>query len=96
MAGKSVEKYVVMAQGKIDGKTRVWVTGVFNSVKDAKPWVAVLNLARKAGDETMVAALDVHQPVSESGKPATDVKYSGSTIQYAPETAALSDDTELG
>jgi hypothetical protein len=96
MAGKSVEKYVVMAQGKIDGKTRVWVAAVHNSIKDAKPWVALLNLARKSGDHEAVAAMDQHQPATADGGPATDVKYSGSVIQYAPEVPGLSDDTTLG
>lgn len=96
MAGKSVEKYVVMAQGKIDGKTRVWVAGVFNSIKEAKPWVALLNLARKVEDHATVAQMDRHQPVSETEKPATDVKYTGSVIQYSPEAAGLSDDALIG
>jgi hypothetical protein len=96
MAGKSVEKYVVMAQGKIDGKLKIWVAGVFNDVKQAKPWVALLALARKASDHETVASMDVHQPPATNGGHAADVKYSGSVIQYAPEASALSDDTELG
>lgn len=96
MAGKSVEKYVVMGQGRIDGKVRVWVASVHNSVKEAKPWVALLNLARKANDHETVAKMDVHQPVTTDNAPATDVKYSGSVIQYAPEVPGLSEDTTLG
>lgn len=95
MAGKSVDKYIIIAQGKIDGKVRVWVAAAFNDVKQAKPWVALLNLARRAGDHETVLAMDVHQPVSVDGKPAENVKYSGSAIQYAPEAAGLSDDAEL-
>lgn len=96
MAGKSVEKFVVNAMGKVDGKTHVWTAAVFNSVKDAKPWVALLNLARKSGDAETIAAMDVHAPALAEGKELKDVKYSGATIQYAPEAAGLSDDATLG
>lgn len=96
MAGKSVDKYVVMAQGKMDGKTVVWIAATFNSVKEARPWVGFLNLARTAGDTTAIAKMDVHQPGIEEGKAATGVKYSGKTVQYAPEVQALDDDITLG
>ena len=96
MAGKSVEKYVVMATGKIENKTHVWVAAVFNSIKEAKPWVAILNLAHKAQDAETVASMDVHAPKTEDGKTPTGVKYSGSVVQYAPDAGGLSDDTTLG
>lgn len=96
MAGKSVEKYVVMAQGRIDGKAHVWIAAVFNSVKEAKPWVALLKLARAANDAATVKTMDVHAPEAPEGKELTAVKYSGSVIQYAPEAAGLDDDALLG
>lgn len=96
MAGKSVDKFVVMASGKIDGKTHVWTAAVFNSVKDARPWVALLSLARKSADAETVAKMDVHAPEAPEGKSLTAVRYSGATIQYAPEAAGLSDDAVLG
>lgn len=96
MAGKSIEKFVVNAMGKVDGKTHVWTAAVFNSMKDAKPWVALLNLARKAGDAETIKAMDVHAPAVPEGKELKDVKYSGATIQYSPEAAGLSDDATLG
>ncbi len=96
MAGKSVAKTVIMAQGKIDGKVQLWVAAVFVDLKTAQPWVALLNLARKAKDAETVASMDVHQPGVTEGKEATDVKYSGRTVQYTPAAGALSDDTLLG
>jgi hypothetical protein len=96
MAGKSVEKFIINAMGKVDGKTHVWTVAVFNSVKDAKPWVALLNLARRTGDVETVKAMDVHAPELPEGKELKDVKYSGATIQYAPEASGLSDDATLG
>jgi hypothetical protein len=96
MAGKSTEKFVVNAIGTIDGKRHVWTAAIFNSVKDAKPWVALLNLARKAEDAETVKAMDPHAPEVPEGKTITNVKYSGATIQYAPEAAGLSDDATLG
>lgn len=96
MAGKSIDKFVVNALGKVDGKTHVWTAAVFNSMKDARTWVALLSLARKAGDAETVAAMDVHAPAVPEGKELTGVKYSGATIQYAPEASGLSDDATLG
>jgi len=96
MAGKSVEKFIVTAVGKLDSKTHMWNVAVFNDIKTAKPWVALLNLAHKAGDLETVAAMDVHAPKTEDGKRPTGIKYSGATIQYAPEVGALADDTTLG
>jgi len=96
MAGKSVEKFVVTATGRIENKTHVWVAAVFNDLKTAKPWVAVLNLAHKAGDAETIASMDVHAPRTEDGKTPTNVKYAGAVVQYAPETGALGDDTTLG
>lgn len=96
MAGKSVDKFVVMATGKLEGKARVWVAAVFNDVRQAKPWVALLNLAHKAGDAETVASMDVHAPLGKDDIRPTEVKYSGAVVQYAPETTALVDDTTLG
>jgi hypothetical protein len=96
MAGKSVEKFIVNAAVKHEGKTHIWTAAVFNSVKDAKPWVALLNLARKSGDAETIKAMDVHVPAALADKDLKDVKYSGATVQYAPEAAGLSDDATLG
>lgn len=96
MAGKSVAKYVVLGTGKVDGKTTMWVCATFPGIAQAKPWVSLLNLARKSKDTETVAAMDKHQPGIADGKTATDVKYTGLSVQYAPETPGLADDTELG
>lgn len=96
MAGKSIDKFVVMASGKLAGKTRVWTVAVFNSRKDAQPWVALLSLARKSGDAETVKAMDVHAPEVADGQELTDVKYTGAVIQYGPEATGLSDDATLG
>lgn len=96
MAGKSIEKFVVMASGKIDNKTHVWTVAVFNGKRDAQPWVALLNVARRAGDTETVKAMDVHAPEVPEGKELSGVKYSGKVVQYGPEATGLSDDAELG
>lgn len=96
MAGKSIDKYVVMASGKSGGKTHVWTVAVFNSIKDAKPWVALLSLARKSGDAETVKAMDVHAPELPADATFSEVKYSGRVVQYGPEASGLSDDATLG
>jgi hypothetical protein len=96
MAGKSVAKYVVLATGKVDGKAQMWVCATFPGIAQAKPWVALLNLARKSKDAETILAMDVHQPGIADHKVATDVKYSGLSVQYAPEASALSENAELG
>jgi hypothetical protein len=96
MPGRSVEKFVVMATGKVEGKVKIWVAAVFPGVAQAKPWVALLNLAHKAADLETVKAMDVHAPIGADGKLPEGVKYTGSVIQYSPDVAALSDDTTLG
>lgn len=96
MAGKSINKFVVVASGKIDTKTHVWTVAVFNGKKDAQPWVALLNLARRTGDTETVKAMDVHAPEVPEGKELSGVKYAGSVIQYGPEASGLSDDATLG
>ena len=68
MAGKHVARYVVMAQGKIEGKTVQWVAGVFPGVAAAKPWVALTKLVRASGDNAAIAERDVHQPDIDKGK----------------------------
>lgn len=96
MAGKSVAKYVVTATGKVDGKTQIWIAGVFASVVFAKPWVAILNLARKAGDVDTVKSMDVNAPLNADGSLPTGVAYKGASVQYNPQADGLSDDTTLG
>lgn len=96
MPGRSTHKYVIMASGKLNGKTHVWVAGVFVDVNQARPWVALLNVARKANDAETVKAMDVHAPTNETGELATGVKYTGIKVQYAPNAPGLSDDAELG
>lgn len=96
MPGRSVEKYVVTAIGKLDGRTHTWVAGVFTDLKTAKPWVALLNVAHRANDTETVAAMDVHAPTNAAGERPTAVKYAGAAIQYSPDVPGLSDDTTLG
>lgn len=96
MPGRSTHKYIVMASGKIGGKTHVWVAGVFTDLKQAKPWVALLNVARKANDVETVTSMDVHAPALKEGEELTGVKYTGVKVQYSPDAPGLSDDAELG
>ena len=95
MPGRSTHKYVVSALGTVGSKRHVWIAGVFTDVKQAKPFVALLNVARKAGDEPTIKAMDVHAPTLEDGKQFDSVKYSGASIQYSPEAPGLSDEAEL-
>ena len=95
MPGKSTHKYVVTATGKLGTKSAFWIVGTFVDINQAKPWVALLNVARRANDEATVKAMDVHAPTGKDGESVTDVKYAGAKIQYAPEAPSLSDDAEL-
>lgn len=96
MPGRSTHKYVVTGTGKLGGKSHFWIVGTFVDVNQAKPWVALLNVARRANDVDTVKAMDVHAPTSEPGDQLTNVKYAGLKVQYAPEAPGLSDDAELG
>ena len=96
MPGRSTEKYVVTATGKLAGKTRVWVAGVFPGKKEAIPFVALLNVSRKANDLETIAAMDPHAPTNDAKDVVTDVKYAGAAIQYSPAAPGLSEDAELG
>jgi hypothetical protein len=96
MAGKSVAKYVVLGQGRVDGKAKMWVASTFASKALAAPWVALLNVAHKSGDAETVAKMDVHAPTSETGERPTAVRYSGISAQYNPDLGALSEDASLG
>lgn len=96
MAGKSVDKYIVTATGKVDGKATLWVAAVFNSIKEAGPWVAMVKLHRAAGSVDNVKAMDAHQPGIDTGKLASDVKYRGAVIQYNPVVNGLDAEEELG
>lgn len=96
MPGRSVEKFVVTATGKVAGKGTMWLVAVFPGVAQAKPYVALLRLAHAAKDHDTIKTLDPHAPYGENGDVPTDVKYTGRTIQYSPQTADLSDDTTLG
>lgn len=96
MAGKSIAKYVVLGQGRVDGKARMWVASTFASKALAAPWVALLNVAHKSGDVETVAKMDVHAPLAENGDRPTAVKYSGISAQYNPDLGGLSEDATLG
>jgi len=96
MAGKSVEKVLIYATGKVDGKAKQWVAACFNSLADAKPWVALAKLAYASGNADMVKAMDVHAPTTEAHPIATDVKYSAAVVQYAPDAPGLDDEMTLG
>lgn len=96
MPGRSTHKYVVNGIGKLGTKTHVWTAGVFVNQGEAKMWVALLNVARKANDVETVKAMDVHAPTNEAGDLVTDVKYSGLSVQYSPTAPGLSDDASLG
>jgi predicted naringenin-chalcone synthase len=96
MPGRSTEKAVIIATGKLAGKSRMWVAAVFADVKAATGWVGQLTVAHKTGDAEAVAKMDVHAPKDADGKAPTDVKYSGAVIQYSPDVPGLSPDALFG
>lgn len=96
MAGKSVEKYIVHGMGKLDGKVRTWIVGVFNSERDAKPWVSMLKFAHSAKAAELVAKMDVHAPTNDKGERPIEVKYTGSVAQYAPDAPDLDEAPKIG
>lgn len=96
MAGKSIEKVLIMASGKVDGKAKQWVAAVFNDLQSAKPWVALAKLAYASGNADMVKQMDVHAPTTEAHPIATDVKFGATVVQYAPEAPGLDDDFTIG
>ena len=96
MAGRSVEKYILHGMGKLDGKVRTWIVGVFNNEKDAKPWLAMLKFAHSAKAADLVAKMDVHAPVNDKGERPTEVKYSSSVAQYNPDAPDLEEAPKVG
>lgn len=93
---RSLEKTVLHALGKVDGKSRTWVVGVFNDVKTAKPFAAMLKFHYSAKNTDALKAMDPTAPLATDGTHPTDVKFSASIAPYAPEIAGLDDSDVIG
>lgn len=92
MPGKSVEKTLVHAQGKVDGKLRQWIVGCFASEKMANDFVAILRMAYTHTIKDTITKMDVHAPKGEKGELPTEVKFQKGTIQYNPSAPAFDEE----
>lgn len=93
---KSLEKTILHATGKVDGKGRAWIVAIFNDVKQAKPYAAMLKLHYGAKNTEQLKAMDPNAPLGTDGSHPTDVKLSASTAPYTPEVSGLDDNDVLG
>lgn len=93
---KSVEKTILYATGKVDGKAKTWVVAIFNDLKQAKPYAAMLKLHYAARNTEPLKAMDPNAPLAGDGSHPSDVKLSASTAPYTPEVSGLDDDSVLG
>lgn len=92
---ETVYREVLHAAGKLDGKAHRWVVGVFANESRLRAHVGLLNLAYRSADKDLVKALDPHSPATDATGPATDVKFSKTTVQYNPEAPGLDDPAAL-
>jgi len=93
---KSLEKTILHAAGKVDGKAKMWIVAVFNDRKAAQPFAAMLKVHHASGNVDAVRKMDPSVPVSADGKLPVDVKFSASQAPYSPEVADLDDADILG
>lgn len=93
---KSLEKTILHATGKVDGKFKSWIVAIFNDVKGAKPYAAMLKLHYAARNADQLKAMDPNAPLAGDGSHPTDVKLSASTAPYTPEVSGLDDNDVLG
>lgn len=93
---KSLEKTILHATGKVDGKAVRWVVAIFNDVKGAKPYAAMLKLHYGARNADALKSMDPNAPLASDGSHPTDVKLSASTAPYTPEISGLDDGDVLG
>lgn len=93
---KSLEKTILHATGKVDGKGRTWIVAIFNDVKQAKPYAAMLKLHYGAKNTDAIKAMDPNAPLATDGSHPTDVKLSASVAPYTPELSGLDESDVLG
>ena len=94
-ANGPVNREILHATAKLDGKVVRWIVGVFPNEKDLRAFAAHLNVASKGGLTDIVMAMDIHAPALKDGQSLTDVKLSRQTVQYNPQAPALDDDAAL-
>lgn len=90
-----VNREILHATAKLDGKVVRWIVGVFPNENALKSFAAMLRLAYQTGLETHVKAMDVHAPALKDGQALTEVKLSRQTVQYNPQAPGLDDDAAL-
>ena len=93
---KSLEKTILHATGNVDGKPVTWIVAVFNDVKQAKPYAAMLRMHYTAKNTVAITGMDPNAPLDKANKHATDVKFRASQAPYTPEITGLDESDVLG
>lgn len=93
---KSLEKVILHATATLDGKTVTWIVAVFNDIKQAKPFAAMLKMHYAAKNSDAVAQMDPNAPTDKAGQHATEVKFRASRAPYTPDVAGLDESDVLG
>lgn len=93
---KSLEKVILHATATLDGKPVTWIVAVFNDLRQAKPFAAMLKMHYAAKNGDAVALMDPNAPVNKAGERATEVKFRASHAPYTPEVAGLDESDVLG
>jgi len=86
--GASVEKSILFAVGKVDGKVARWPVAAFVDLNALKPYAAALKAAYDGKDAVRVKELDTMSPAKTEGVIATDVKLTAQVIPYNPQLPA--------
>lgn len=90
-----VERHILHASAKLDGKPVRWIVGVFANEGLLRHFAALLKLAYTHGDAVSIKAMDKHAPVLKDGQTLTEVKFNKQAVQYNPTAPALEGEDSL-
>lgn len=86
---KALERSVLFAQQKINGKTETYPLSVHANEKLAQAHKARVSTAHSKGDVQGVMALAPRVKLSDTGKLHDNIKFAIVTLPYNPEAAEL-------
>lgn len=89
----SHDKAILFARATHGKEHHLWPVAVFNTVKDARPYVGFLKMAYAVSDQEVIKALDPHAVRDENGLAIIGTKWSVKVVPYAP-TPAVGDELD--
>lgn len=90
---KALNKAVLFGNATHNKARHQWPIAVFGKSDEARQYVTFLRLAYRAGDAEAIAALDKSALKTDTGEYVKDVKYSITTVPYAPTPDLESEDS---